>query len=129
MELMVDLGVELRVLHVAIPTGPRTSEAGAICVPTYVDQPQHEWPAWQDEFVSTFRRQCGCPPSVPLGVIVASGLSAEEILKHTEVASVDLILIGWHGNFRAQHARTLKRVIRDAPCPVLIVRIVDQRPR
>jgi nucleotide-binding universal stress UspA family protein len=39
-------GAEHVVLHVATPSAERPTESGTFVVPRYLDQPQHEWPAW-----------------------------------------------------------------------------------
>jgi nucleotide-binding universal stress UspA family protein len=41
-------GAELVILHVADRLGRASEELGTITAPFYLDQPQHEWPAWGD---------------------------------------------------------------------------------
>src|SRR6478736_3328844 len=48
-------GADLVVLHVATPGAERPAESGTLVVPRYLDQPQHEWPAWSREFLERVR--------------------------------------------------------------------------
>ena len=42
---------ELLVVHVTdVRAAP--AEPGSLTTPRYVDQPQHEWPAWASEFIA-----------------------------------------------------------------------------
>ena len=65
------------------------------------------------------------PAPVPATVRVAVGRPAEEILRVAEEAGVDLIVMGTHGRTGLQHVllgSVAEKVVRLAPCPVLIVR-------
>jgi nucleotide-binding universal stress UspA family protein len=57
---------------------------------------------------------------------VVHGIPYEEILKHASANSIDLIIIGTHGRKgldRALLGSTAERVVRNAQCPVLTVRM------
>ena len=52
---------ELLVVHVTdIRAAP--AEPGSLTTPRYVDQPQHEWPAWTSEFVKPSRMRLPARP-------------------------------------------------------------------
>ena len=51
---------ELVVLHVATAGTERPTEPGTLVSPRYVDQPQHEWPAWAQEFLDRLRAVGRC---------------------------------------------------------------------
>jgi nucleotide-binding universal stress UspA family protein len=111
---------ELLVLHVA-DTRAAPAELGSLTTPRYVDQPQHEWPAWSSEFVKRLASAC------PLGdlhvrLLLAHGNTAAEILRLSEKQSTDLIVLAWRGIWEAPRAATLKDILREALCPVMVVR-------
>ena len=51
-ELAEHAGAELLVAHVA-EAKPAPGEPGSLTTPRYVDQPQHEWPAWIERIYQT----------------------------------------------------------------------------
>ena len=111
---------ELLVVHV---TGIRAApaEPGSLTTPRYVDQPQHEWPAWSSEFVT--RLACGCPLGhLHVRIFLAHGNPAAEILRLSETQSSDLVVLAWRGRWEAPHATTLKDILREALCPIMVLR-------
>lgn len=57
---------------------------------------------------------------------VVKGIPYEEILKFAKENNIDLIVIGTHGRKgldRVIFGSTAEKVVRDAPCPVLSVRL------
>lgn len=62
--------------------------------------------------------------------IVVKGRPYEEILKFARENKADLIVIGTHGRKgldRVIFGSTAEKVVRDAPCPVLSVRLPDHK--
>ncbi|MBI4600377.1 MAG: universal stress protein [Planctomycetes bacterium] len=56
---------------------------------------------------------------------VASGLPWEKITEHARANAADLIVLGQHGHGlldRLLVGSTTDRVLRKAPCPILVVR-------
>jgi nucleotide-binding universal stress UspA family protein len=111
---------ELLVVHVTdIKTAP--AEAGSLTTPRYVDQPQHEWPAWSTEFLN--RLACICPLGhLHVRMFLAHGDTAAEIIRLSERQCTDLIVLAWRGIWQAPRAAALKDVLRMAQCPVMVVR-------
>ena len=111
---------ELLVVHVTnIRTAP--AEPGSLTTPRYVDQPQHEWPAWASEFMN--RLACVCPlDHLHVRILLAHGNPAAEILRMSEKQSTDLIVLAWRGRWDAPRAATLKNILREAHCPIMVVR-------
>jgi nucleotide-binding universal stress UspA family protein len=111
---------ELLVVHVTnIKTAP--AEAGSLSTPRYVDQPQHEWPAWSSEFVN--RIACLCPlDHVHVRMLLAHGATATEVLRLSEKQSTDLIVLAWRGILEPPRAATMKDILREAHCPIMVVR-------
>jgi nucleotide-binding universal stress UspA family protein len=110
---------ELDILHVA---GLRAhpSERGSLTF-RYMDQPQHEWPAWAGEFIK--RLHCVCPlESLKVRISAAHGSPGEEVLRFAAEHASDLIVLAWKGEWEGDHAATAKAIIRRAPCPVMVVR-------
>lgn len=111
---------ELSVLHV--PTACGAAETGTFAAPRYLDQPQHEWPAWAQEFLRRARILGEAPADVPMRVFLARGEAGQAIVDFASRGGHDLIALAWHGVLDADRAATLKRVIQRAPCPVMIYR-------
>jgi nucleotide-binding universal stress UspA family protein len=111
---------ELLVVHVSdVKAAP--VEAGSLTTPRYVDQPQHEWPAWTTEFLN--RLACICPLGhLHVRIILAHGDIAAEILRLSKKQSTDLIVLAWRGIWEAPRATTLKDILREAHCPIMVVR-------
>jgi nucleotide-binding universal stress UspA family protein len=111
---------ELLVVHVTnIRAAP--AEPGSLTTPRYVDQPQHEWPVWASEFMN--RLACVCPlDHLHVRILLAHGNPAAEILRMSEKQSTDLIVLAWRGRWDAPRAATLKNILREAHCPIMVVR-------
>ena len=116
-------GAELEVVHVAAPAAPRSNAPGTLTVPRYVDHPQHEWPQWAREFLGRAQGLCHHPPSVRPRLFMRVGEPAAEILRFASESESDLIALAWRGYLEPERATTLKDVIRDAPCPVIVYRV------
>ena len=115
-------GAEVLVVHVAAPGAPAPVEPGSFVAPRYLDQPQHEWPAWASEFISRMSALGHPPTEVQLTLLMAAGDPGEQIVRVSRERESDLVVLAWHGSWEPQRAATMKRVIRDARCPVLLVR-------
>lgn len=112
----------LYVLHVADIEAPRAHEPGSYCVPRYVDQAQHEWPAWSHEFMSRIERLGHAPTGMKSLLRLAHGEPGDAILSFAERHEVDLIVLAWHGRLEPNRALTLRAVVSRANCPVLVLR-------
>ncbi|HEY1753562.1 MAG TPA: universal stress protein [Caulobacteraceae bacterium] len=119
-ELAGQAGAELVVLQAA--GAEQAAERGSIAPPLYVDQPQHEWPAWSGEFLQ--RLAIACPlADVRVRLLVGRGEPAEETIRAANDEAADLIVLAWKGHWKPQSAPTLKAVLRAAPCPIMVTRI------
>ncbi|MFZ3180056.1 MAG: universal stress protein [Methylocystis silviterrae] len=97
------------------------AEPGSLTTPRYVDQPQHEWPAWSSEFVE--RLACICPLGhLHVRLFLAHGDPATEILRLTEKQSTDLVVLAWRGRWEVPHAAILKDILRESRRPIMMVR-------
>ena len=114
-------GAELLIAHVTDVRALR-GEPGSLTASPYVDQPQHEWPAWTAEFVRRFA--CICP----LGhlhprMLLAHGNPAAELLRLAEEQATDLMVLAWRGVLKAPRAAVLREILERAHCPLLVVRV------
>jgi nucleotide-binding universal stress UspA family protein len=115
-------GAELLVLQVGAGGIPVPDERGSLTLPLYLDQPQHEWPAWTSEFIE--RLACVCPlAGLRVRLLLGRGDPVAEILRVAREESADLIVLAWKGSWAPERAATLKAVVREAPCPTMIVRV------
>jgi len=107
--------------HRSIP--PEDAEPGSMHAPRYVDQPQHEWPAFSEEFLDRFMGAIAhCPQDVPTRMFLGAGRPAAEILRFANELSSDLVVLVWHGELDAQHGEVFGQVMRESPCPVLVLK-------
>ena len=70
-------------------------------------------------------KQAGVSPKLIEKTLVRFGRSFHEIADAARTLKVDLIVIATHGYTGLKHAllgSTTERVVRHAPCPVLVVR-------
>jgi nucleotide-binding universal stress UspA family protein len=112
---------QLLVVHVTGIKAAPTKEPGSLTTPRYVDQPQHEWPAWTSEFVKRFA--CICPLGhLHVRMLLAHGDTASEILRLAERQPTDLIVLAWRGKWESPRAATIKGILREASCPIMVVR-------
>lgn len=123
-ELAKQAGAELLVVLAMGTGGVGPAKPGSLTTPLYLDQPQHEWPAWAGEFIERFA--CHCPGrDLRMHVHLRCGRAGPEILRMAAEEAADLILLAWKGEWTHGHADVLKAVIRDAPCPVIVTREKD----
>ena len=77
-------------------------------------------------------RRADIPASVSSRALVLEGRPFREIVQAARDHSVDLIVIATRGHTglkRVVFGSNAERVVREAPCPVLVVRDVEREPR
>jgi nucleotide-binding universal stress UspA family protein len=124
--LATQTGARLHLLHVV--TLPVISTARPVTIP----------PAFSEEAIATRARQrmkeLLAELSLPAGsnpATVRSGAPTEEINEAARTTDADLIAMatrGYTGLKRAFLGSTTERVVRQAPCPVLVVREKEDQP-
>ena len=123
-----DARAKLLALHVATPgkarttAAPRRAEPGSLPVPRYVDQPQHEWPAWASEFLERLEATSPLDPG-QVRLFLGQGETGSEVLRVAETEHADLIVLAWHGTLDPDHAQVFKALLRHAPCPLMVLRV------
>jgi len=119
--LSIIAGAEVIALHVAARQAARP-EPGSLPAPRYIDQPQHEWPAWTQEFMDRMLA-LGAPSSaVRFNLVVAGGQPGSEIAQLAREKEVDFVIMAWDGEWQSARHLATRVVIRTSGCPVLLVR-------
>jgi nucleotide-binding universal stress UspA family protein len=118
-------GAWLRVLHVAT-SAEAPAEPGSLTAPRYLDQPQHEWPSWAEEFLHRLSGVCHIDLD-RLRLVLGHGQPGEEVLRVARESRSDLILLAWHGSAEHGHGQTVRTVLAGAHCPVMVVRVRRSR--
>jgi nucleotide-binding universal stress UspA family protein len=123
--LALRAGAEVIALHVASRKAPQISEIGSFPAPRYIDQPQHEWPSWANEFVQRMMTLGASPAAINFKLLVTGGQPGSEIAQFAKDHEADLVVMVWHGRWESERAGTLKVVIRRSECPVFLICIPD----
>lgn len=122
-ELAERTGAGLDLVLIEDAAAPQSAEHGAMASPQYLDQPQHEWPAFSAEFVQRFLGSIAhCPPGVPIRFLLGAGRPAAEILRFASELESDLIALVWHGGCDVEHGCVFRDVVRGTRRPVLVLR-------
>jgi universal stress protein A len=109
---------EVVLAHILEPPPPQV----AVMEATFIDMTPHED---MSEQLEEWRRQAAAQ-QVDATAVVRDGINPhKEITKLAREAGVDMIIIGNHGRNalgRVFMGNTAERVVRFAPCPVLVIR-------
>ena len=119
-EIAQSARAEVIALHVAAGKTAHPDQPGSLPAPQYVDQPQHEWPAWAGEFMDRMLAMGAPCSSVQFQLVVTGGQPGSEVSQVARERNVDLVVMAWHGKWRSQHHAT-RVVTRTSGCPVLLV--------
>jgi nucleotide-binding universal stress UspA family protein len=114
------------VLMVAYPRWEPSRAREGIGPPRYVDQAQHEWPAWRRTVRTWLRACCGSvADEIPIRVFLLPGLDRRDA--GTAVAAFagqhaeDAIILVRRSHLETGRAPILRQVLGLTPCPVLLV--------
>lgn len=120
LRLAVALDLRVTLAHVADGTTEGTGGAGG--APS-LDEPHHEYPQMLNEFVSRACPLCSAEERRRIGGFrLCRGDVGRELTQLVEDEHVDLVVVGWHGQFMAGHAKVLKALILQTRRPVLLVK-------
>ncbi len=119
-ELAQRAGATVTAVHVAARGGHHRHEPGSLPAPRYVDQPQHEWPNWANQFMNRMLALGAPPSSVSFKLLVTGGRAGSEVAQVSRERQADLVVMAWHGKWDTPQSAT-KVVVRTAGCPVLLV--------
>jgi nucleotide-binding universal stress UspA family protein len=113
-------GAEVIALHVAARGEERPEARGSIAAPLYVDQPQHEWPAWAEEFMNRVVASGAVGSGVHFKLRVAGGQAGSELAHVARERKMDLVVMAWHGHWAEHEDCATRVVVRNAGCPVML---------
>jgi nucleotide-binding universal stress UspA family protein len=84
-------------------------------VPRFWDQPQHEEPAWREEFLARFT------PAIPVRLVLRTGSvpAAVNAVVHDEQA--DLVVLAWAQDVSPGRGEVVRQVLAEVPVPVALV--------
>ncbi len=127
-ELAHRAGAEVTALHIAARTSRRPTEPGSLLAPLYVDQPQHEWPAWANEFVERMLALGHHPGVINFKLLVAGGQPGSEVAHMARESGADLVVVPWQGKWESQRPGAVKAIVANSGCPVLLICRQTDRP-
>jgi nucleotide-binding universal stress UspA family protein len=111
------LGASLDALFVAAARAP-----AGVAATRYVDQPQHEWGPWERELKERLVVQTGgASPGAEIAVHMRQGDAGDEIVRFAREGRYDAIVLVRRCRFEPGRAATLRKVLRHASSPVLLV--------
>lgn len=114
-------GAQVNILHVVEPEVPPAFDGFMIAPPAISNGASNNCTGQLKNLVSLVRK-AGVEQ---VNFTVRTGLAAFEIVEAAKELDVDLIVIATHGYTGWKHftiGSTAERVVRAAPCPVLVVR-------
>lgn len=119
-EIAQRAGATVLAVHVAAPGDQYQAEPGSLTAPRYIDQPQHEWPNWANQFMNRMLALGAPPSSVSFKLVVTGGQAGSEVAQVSRERNVELVVMAWHGRWDSPQSAT-KVVIRTAGCPVMLI--------
>lgn len=116
------LRATIDLLYVSTPDVHAPGEPGSLGAPRYVDAPQHEWPQWANEVLDRLLTNCAfCPSDVEVHAYLARGDAGQGIVRFATAHGHDAIVVARRSRLEPGRAATLRRILREAPCPILLV--------
>lgn len=125
-QIAARLQARIDVLFVVFPGQTAPAERGTMLPPSYVDQPQYEWPAWQARVAKWLRCHCAdLPPDTEIHTYLARSRSQAEIgeviAAFASAHAEDGIVLVRRSHLETGRALILRAVLEHTPCPVLLV--------
>ena len=122
LQLAERLGASVDLLFVVTHDHAVVRRPGSIAAPSYVDQPQHEWPHWANEMINNLLSHCGVIPSgVALRAFFIHGDIGAEITQFAAAHQVDAIVLVRRSNLEPGRAGVLRTVLNTTPCPAFLI--------
>jgi nucleotide-binding universal stress UspA family protein len=109
-------------VHVAARGQDRPDAPGSIAAPLYIDQPQHEWPGWAEEFMNRIAASGALDAGAKFKLKVIAGQAGSELAGAARGQNIDLVTMAWHGHWADHEYCATRVVVRNAGCPVMLVR-------
>lgn len=119
-DLAQEMRVDLDVLHIAGARKKPPMEADTFSSPRYLDHPQYDWPAWQEEFL--YRFYTYLHPDAKLRLFHRRGKPDTVALRFAMENGEDLIALSWRGLLQDEQAESVRGVLARTEVPVLLIR-------
>ncbi|OGI00402.1 MAG: hypothetical protein A2Y25_02305 [Candidatus Melainabacteria bacterium GWF2_37_15] len=124
-EILRKTTAKIELLHICQSKAEPIKEEGGFTAPYYEDYPQHEWASWSKEFIRRFSPVMENHNHINMSVSMAQGDPGDEIVTFAEKNNNDFIAIAWHGTMSQFRAMTLKKVLAESKCPIMLIKIKD----
>lgn len=115
-------GAEVIAALVATPCADCPDEIGSLPAPQYIDQPQHEWPTWVQEFGMRMLRSPSFPGPLKFELVVSAGQPGSELTQLARKRGADLVIMAVSGDWKRSKHKVARVVAENSGCPVLFVR-------
>ena len=125
-ELAKRLGAELRLLHVYPIPGYTFPDGSVVASPKMLEELAEQ----AERHLQEWKREAEAMGCGRVSIAKASGEAAGEIVAFAKEAGADLLVMGTHGRTGLTHAllgSVAERVVRRAACPVLTVRLPEEK--
>lgn len=97
------------------------AEPGSLNMPYYVDQPQHEWPAWMHEVHDHLSAAASRHPlGITTHIHTGRGPSEAVVLQFVADHQNDAIVLVRTSHLEPGHGAILRTVLDQTPCPVIL---------
>jgi nucleotide-binding universal stress UspA family protein len=125
-ELAARLGAEIDVLFVVHPNQAVPDERGTMLPPYYVDQPYHEWQAWQVRVTKWIRCHCDhLPRETIIHTYLVSarkrGEVGDAIARFAAERGEHAVILVRRSQMEHGRAPVLRALFERTPCPILLV--------
>lgn len=120
---------EMTILHISTAAAGPAEDRGGLTAPRYMDQPQHEWPAWGVEFLDRVRAMAKPPCDLKLRTVLCTEEVGQAIVRFAAEQDIDLIVMAWRRHLEPHRALTIRTVVEQAPCPVAIHPVTGEEDR
>jgi len=121
MKILSKTDSEINILHICGTQEKKEAKEGQYSAPYYEDYPQYEWSSWSKEFLKRFYP--AGKNHVKANVSLSHGDPADEILKFSQKNNNDFIAVVWHGTMEHLRAKTLKRLLFECTCPLMLIKL------
>jgi nucleotide-binding universal stress UspA family protein len=122
-ELAQRAGAAIDLLLIQDTHRPPPAEPGTLAPPRYLDQPQHEWPAFSAETIQRFIGSIGHRlTGVPVRFFLGAGRPSAEVLHYARELGPDLIALMWHVGRDVPPGPLFTEVLAGVRQPILVVR-------
>jgi len=122
LELAQLSGADVIAALVATPCTECPDEIGSLPAPQYIDQPQHEWPTWAQEFSMRMLMSGSTAGSLKFELVVSAGQPGTELTQVARTRKADLVIMAVPGDWKRSKHKVARVLAENSGCPVFLVR-------